>query len=72
MTCSRCKHQGVVGAIRIKRLNRIVNVCDECDALWLVPIKENPVYGVDFVDFDSFLQQHGIADEPVEWESVDP
>lgn len=69
-TCPRCDHQGSIGAIRIKRLDRIVNVCDECDALWLVPIREDPLYGRDFVDFSLFLQESGIAVDASEWESV--
>lgn len=71
ITCPRCNHQGVVSRIRIKRLNRIVDVCCECDALWLLPITENPVYGRDFVDLNSFLEEHGIAVEASEWESAD-
>lgn len=52
-------------------MDRIVNVCDECDALWPVPVVENPVCGTDFVDFNSFLQKLGIAVDPKEWEPVD-
>jgi len=69
-TCPRCDHQGVIQLVRIKKLGQVVNVCEECDALWLTELKETPVYGTDFVDFSSYLEEHGIPVDEAEWEQV--
>ncbi|WP_019139925.1 hypothetical protein [Noviherbaspirillum massiliense] len=71
ITCSRCNYQGQIKKLRIKRLEQEVPVCEECDALWLTPLREEPVYGVDFIDFKSFLEGQGVKYDASEWEPVD-
>lgn len=69
-TCPRCNHQGHVRPLFIKRTREVVHVCDECDALWLKPLRDEPRFEVDFIDFKTYLDSHNVNFESSEWESA--
>jgi hypothetical protein len=57
MLCPRCDQQGTVLRVRINGTGEVVNLCDECDALWPTGV---PVGATGFVDFTTYLGQPGL------------
>ncbi len=53
--CPRC-NQGWVMDVRIIPVARDAFVCQECDALWF---ERDEIAATSFVDFGTFLLQHG-------------
>lgn len=57
MLCPRCDQQGTVFTVRINSTGELVNLCDECDALWP---SGKPVRAADFVDFSTYVRPIGL------------
>jgi len=55
--CPFCDGQGLVCQAEVKKLNRTIYICDECDTVWLdqKELKEETC-----LRFDGFMKQHGL------------
>ena len=57
MLCPRCDQQGCIHRVCIKTNREIVQLCDECDALWrdgIVPAVPG------FIDFAEYVRPLGL------------
>jgi hypothetical protein len=63
--CPFCQGQGMICKAEVKKLARIIYICDECDTIWLDggEIKEETC-----LRFDDFMNQHGL--QPL-WSELD-
>lgn len=57
MLCPRCDGQGTIRQVRINSTGIVVQLCDECDAMWLAD--EQPSLET-FQDFATFMQSIGL------------
>lgn len=58
VVCPRCDGNGLVYKAEIKDINKVVYVCDECDATWFW----NDRFGMDnFVDYETFLEENSLS-----------
>ena len=55
--CPFCDGQGLVYQAEVKKLNRPIYICDECDTVWLdgKELKEETC-----LRFADFMKQHGL------------
>lgn len=65
MLCPRCDEQGEVQQFVIKKTGERVNLCDECDALW---VEGERVTVGNFVDFSTCVARFGLAGT---WDEVE-
>lgn len=55
--CPFCDGQGIVCRASIKKLDRIIYICDECDTIWL---EGNEIKETNCNRFDTFMEQYGL------------
>ncbi|WP_053360765.1 hypothetical protein [Bacillus sp. FJAT-27251] len=55
--CPFCDGQGIVHRAEVKKLNRTIFICDECDTIWLDGIEINEENAR---RFDQFMSEHGL------------
>lgn len=68
VVCPLCDGNGIISRIRLEPLNKIVYVCDECEATWLDP--EN-ICVKTFVDLATYLMQLGYSYTGVSYQDED-
>ncbi len=56
MWCPRC-NQGEVNRVIIIKTEEVVNICEECDALWPSGVNIGPS---DFIDFATYVKPFGL------------
>ena len=54
MLCPRCDQQGTIHKVRINATGEVVQLCDECDALWPSGVQ---VSVETFLDFSTYVKQ---------------
>jgi len=64
MICPRCDQQGLVLRVRINRTGLVIQLCDECDAMW--KHDEVPRMGT-FIDFGTYMESIGV---PESWDEL--
>lgn len=55
--CPFCDGQGIVCRASIKKIDRIIYICDECDTIWL---ESNEIKETNCSSFVSFMEQNGL------------
>ena len=53
--CPRCE-QSYISKVRIVPLNKIVYLCEECDALWE---STTPISKTSYIDFSVYMKEYG-------------
>ncbi len=56
VVCPRCDGNGVVHKAIIREFNIIVQICDECEAMWL---EHEPLILENFKDFSTYMEEQG-------------
>lgn len=57
MLCPRCDGQGSIQRVRVNATGEVVQLCNECDAMWVA----NELPSLDsFQDFGTFMQSKGL------------
>ncbi len=62
--CPRCE-QGAVSAYRVVVTDETLQVCDECEAVWLPGVDPSPT---GFTNLEDELARRGL---PAEWEQLE-
>ncbi|MGX5471085.1 3'-5' exonuclease [Bacillus toyonensis] len=58
VVCPRCDGNGLVCKVEIKDIDKVVYVCDECDATWL----HKDRFGMNnFVNYETFLRENSFS-----------
>ena len=57
MLCPRCDDQGNIQRVRINRTGEIVQLCDECDAMWFEDVVPSITT---FQDFSTYMESLGL------------
>jgi hypothetical protein len=55
--CPFCDGQGIVVLATVKKLNRSIHICDECDTMWLKGERIETETGK---SFDLFMKNNGL------------
>ncbi len=58
MICPRCDGQGAIYKARVKNLNIILYICDECEACWN---ESSKIELSTFQDLSTYLEQKGVS-----------
>ena len=66
--CPVCDGQGFVRQITLQPINKIVYVCDECEAMWLDP---DTISIKNFIDLTTYIESCGYTYTTVRYEDED-
>ncbi|REK67793.1 MAG: 3'-5' exonuclease [Brevibacillus sp.] len=56
IVCPRCDGNGLVYKAKVSDLNKILYICDECEASWQ---EDTPINKNSFEDLSTFLEKNG-------------
>ena len=68
MICPRCDEQGEIYKVKIKEIDNIIYICDECEACW--ENKEN-IKKETFQDLSTYLESKGTSYTDSHFEALD-
>ncbi|MEW9053049.1 MAG: hypothetical protein AB2392_17950 [Neobacillus sp.] len=57
ISCPFCDGQGIVVHATVKKINRNIHICDECDTMWL---EGEPINAETCKSFDRFMKNNGL------------
>ena len=60
--CPYCEQGGIIKA-KVKKNNRIINICEECDAVWIGEILEETG-----MTFEKYMEQRGYTNS---WDEIE-
>jgi len=67
VVCPRCDGNGLIYKAVLVPINRIVFMCDECEALWL----DTVIHRCNFQDFTSYVASQGYRYDQIDINDID-